>query len=195
MRSRPPFTVFSTLVCGLLLATWLPTSSASLRCCYHGETVELQLATVDVKLEDGQTVAFAEIFPDFKPSTSFFTQFFPVYRLDIARVVFANLALKFHQYDANKNGFIEEPELTVLYMEEAVRGIDRPVSQLGGERRLRAVFASNADIDGLIALVDRHRARMNAAARLTFDELDLLRVDFRLDGTQPGEQGPGRFSQ
>lgn len=195
MRRRPPYAIVSALVCGFFLAAWLPTSSASLRCCYHGETVELQLATVDVKLEDGKTVAFGEIFPDFKPSTSFFTQFFPVYRLDIARVVFANLALKFHQYDANKNGFIEEPELTVLYMEEAVRGIDRPISHLGGKRRLRAVFASNADIDGLIELVDRHRAKMNAAARLTFEELDLLRIDFRLDGTQPGEQGPGPFSQ
>jgi hypothetical protein len=195
MSRRPPYAIVSALVCGFFLGAWLPMSSASLRCCYQGETVELQLATVDVKLEDGKTVAFGEIFPDFKPSTSFFTQFFPVYRLDIARVVFANLALKFHQYDANKNGFIEEPELTVLYMEEAVRGIDRPISHLGGKRRLRAVFASNADIDGLIELVDRHRARMNAAARLTFEELDLLRIDFRLDGTQPGEQGPGPFSQ
>ena len=102
--------------------------------------------------------------------------------------------MKFIEYDANANGFIEEPELTVLYMEEAVRGLDKPIAQLGGERRLRAIFASNADIDGLIRLVSRRRSEMNPAARVTFEELDLLRIDFRLDGTQPGEQGPGPYS-
>ena len=194
MRSHSPLTIASLLVCGLLLGAWAPQSSASLMCCYTGETVTLELASVDVKLEDDEMVAFGTIFPDFTPSTAFFTQYFPVYRLDIARVVYANLAVKFIEYDANANGFIEEPELTVLYMEEAVRGLDKPIAQLGGEHRLRAIFASNADIDGLIRLVSRRRSEMNPAARLTFEELDLLRIDFRLDGTQPGEQGPGPYS-
>ena len=34
---------------------------------------------------------------------------------------------------------------------------------------------------------------MTPDARKTFDEIDLLRIDFRLDGTVPGDQGNGWF--
>ena len=194
MTPRSPVSLVSLFVCCLLLAAWSPMSSASLRCCYSGDVVEMKLADVEVKLEDGRLVAFGELFPDFTPSTSFFTLFFPVYRLDIARVVYPHLAVKFVAYDANANGFIEEPELTVLYMEEVVRGLDQAIAHLGGENPLRAIFASNGDIDGLMRLVDRRRSEMKPEVRMTFDELDLLRIDFRLDGTVPGEQGNGSFS-
>ena len=189
MISRNSLTVASLLAFALVLGAWAPMSSASLRCCYSGDFIELQAADVEVKLEDGRMVLFGELFPDFTPSTSFFTLMYPVYRLDIARVVYPHLASKFIEYDANDNGLIEEPELTVLFMQEAARGLDQPVTQLGGESRLRAIFVSSGDIDGLIRLVNRRRSEMNPAARKTFDEIDLLRRDFRLDGSEPGEQG------
>ena len=151
-------------------------------------------AEVEVKLKDGRTVSFGELFPDFETSTSFFKLMYPVYRLDIARVVYPHLAVKFIEYDANNNGHIEEPELNVLYMEEAARGLDHPVTQLGGTARVRAVFVPPGDIDGLIRLVERHRVDMKPDARKTFDEIELLRIDFRLDGTVPGEQGNGLYS-
>ncbi|TDJ16473.1 MAG: hypothetical protein E2O65_09915 [Gammaproteobacteria bacterium] len=191
MISRNSLTVASVLAFALVLGAWTPMSFASLRCCYSGDSIELQAADVAVKLEDGRTVSFGELFPDFTPSTSFFTLMYPVYRLDIARVVYPHLASKFVQYDANENGFIEEPELTVLFMQEVARGLDQPITQLGGERRLRAIFVSAGDIDGLIRLVNRRRSEMKPATRKTFDEIDLLRRDFRLDGTEPGEQGDG----
>jgi hypothetical protein len=191
MISRNSLTVVSLLAFASVLGTWTPMSFASLRCCYSGDSIELRAADVEVKLEDGRVVSFGELFPDFSPSTSFFTLMYPVYRLDIARVVYPHLASKFVQYDANENGFIEEPELTVLFMQEAARGLDQPITQLGGERRLRAIFVSAGDIDGLIRLVNRRRSEMKPATRKTFDEIDLLRRDFRLDGTEPGEQGDG----
>ena len=191
MISRNSLTVVSLLAFASVLGIWTPMSFASLRCCYSGDSIELQAADVEVKLEDGRVVSFGELFPDFSPSTSFFTLMYPVYRLDIARVVYPHLASKFVQYDANENGFIEEPELTVLFMREAARGLDQPITQLGGERRLRAIFVSAGDIDGLIRLVNRRRSEMKPATRKTFDEIDLLRRDFRLDGTEPGEQGDG----
>lgn len=169
-------------------------SSAILRCCYSGDAVELRLADVQVNREDGQTLLFRDLFPDFTTSTSFFTLMYPVYRLDIARVVYPHLAVKFMEYDANENGFIEEPELTVLYIHEAARGLNRPIVHLGGERRLRAIFISSGDIDGLIRLINRRRSEMEPTSRKTFDELDLLRRDFRLDGSEPGEQGDASFS-
>ena len=193
MISRNLLTVVSLLAFTLVLGAWAPMSSASLRCCYSGDSIELQAADVEVKLEDGRMVSFGELFPDFTPSTSFFTLNYPVYRLNIAAVVYPHLASKFIEYDANDNGFIEEPELTVLFMQEAARGLDQPVTQLGGERRLRAIFLSTGDIDGLIRLVNRHRSEMKPAARKTFDEIDLLRRDFRIDGTEPGEQGDAWF--
>ena len=194
MISRSPFVFASLLTAALLLGAWSPQSSAILRCCYTGDAVEVRLADVQLKLEDGRTLSFGELFSDFTPSTSFFTLMYPVYRLDIARVVYPHLAVKFIEYDANENGFIEEPELTVLYVEEAARGLDHPVAQLGGERRLRAIFASAGDIDGLIKLVNRRRSEMDPAARKTFDEIELLRRDFRIDGTEPGEQGDRSFT-
>ena len=177
----------------LLLGAWSPNGSATLRCCYAGDVVEAQAADVEVKLEDGHTTSFGELFPDFEQSTSFFPLFYPVYRLDIARVVFAHLATKFIDYDANDNGFIEEPELNVLFMEEVARGLDHPIAHLGGESRLRAIFVTPGDIDGLIRLVNRRRSEMKPDARKTFDEIDLLRIEFRLDGSVPGDQGDAWF--
>ena len=189
MTSRTSLTAAWFLAVALMLVTWSPMSSASLRCCYNGDVVDMQAADVEVKLEDGRTVSFRELFPDFTSSSSFFPLFYPVYRLDIARVVYAHLAIKFIDYDANDNGFIEEPELNVLFMEEAARGLDHPVAQLGGDSRLRAIFVPPGDIDGLIRLVNRRRSDMKPDARKTFEEIELLRRDFRLDGTEPGEQG------
>lgn len=194
MSSRNSLAVVSLLAFALVLGAWSPMSSASLRCCYIGDVIAKQAADVEVKLEDGRVVSFGELFPDFTPSTSLFTLMYPVYRLDIARVVYPHLAVKFIDYDANNNGLIEEPELNVLYMEEAARGLDHPIAQLGGESRLRAIFVSAGDIDGLIRLVNRRRAEMKPDARKTFDEIELLRIDFRLDGTVPGEQGGGPYS-
>jgi hypothetical protein len=189
MMSRNSLTAVPLLAFTLVLGAWSSNSYGMLRCCYVGDVVDTQAAEVEVKLEDGRTVSFGELFPDFVPSTSLFTLMYPVYRLDIARVVYPHLSVKFVQYDANENGFIEEPELNVLFMEEAARGLDHPVAQIGGESRLRAVFVPAGDIDGLIRLVNRRRSEMNPDARKTFDEIDLLRRDFRLDGTEPGEQG------
>ena len=169
MISRHSLTVASLLAVAFMLGAWVPESSASLRCCYSGDSIELQAADVEVKLEDGRLVSFGELFPDFTPSTSFFTLFYPVFRLDIARVVYSDLALKFIEYDANDNGYIEEPELTVLFMQEAARGLNHPVAQLGSERQLRAIFVSAGDIDGLIRLVNRRRSEMKPATRKTFD--------------------------
>ena len=192
--SRSPSTIAWLPAVAFVLGLWPPLSSASLLCCYSGDVVHSPAAAVEVKLKDGRTVSFGELFPDFQTSTSFFKLMYPVYRLDIARVVYSHLAIKFIEYDANNNGHIEEPELNVLYIEEAARGLDHPVTQLGGKDRIRAVFVPPGDIDGLIRLVARHRADMNPDARKTFDEIELLRRDFRLDGTAPGEQGPGKFS-
>lgn len=189
MTSRFSLGVASILAVALVLAAWSPMSFATLRCCYSGEVVDTKATDVEMKLEDGRTVTFGELFPDFNSSSSFFPLFYPVYRLDIARVVYPHLAVKFIDYDANDNGFIEEPELNVLFMEEAARGLDHAVTQLGGETRVRAVFVSPGDIDGLIRLVNRRRIEMKPDARRTFEEIELLRRDFRLDGTEPGEQG------
>ena len=189
MNLPTSLTAVPLLAGALLLAGWAPSSSAALRCCYQGDPPELQVAEVEVKLEDGRTVNFASLFPEFQSSTSFFPLYYPVYRLAISRVVYAHLFAKFIFYDANENGFIEEPELTVLYMEETARGLDKSVSQLGANERLRAIFVSPGDIDGLIRLANQRRTDMEPDARKTFDEIDLLRGEFRLDGTWPGEQG------
>lgn len=189
MITRKLLTIVTMLAFATGLGAWSSMSSAGMKCCYSGDSVDLQAADVEVMLEDGKLVSFGELFPDFASTTSFFTLFYPVYRLEISRVVYPDLAVKFIQYDANENGFIEEPELTVLYMEEAARGIDRPVKQLGSKNPLRAIFLSTGDINGLIRLVKRRRSEMTPAARKTFEEIESLRRDFRIDGTEPGEQG------
>ena len=189
MMSPRFLTLGPLLACALLLAGWAPASPAALQCCYQGSPPELEAADVEVKLEDGSTVTFGSLFPEFQSSASLFPLYYPVYRLAISRVVYAHLFAKFIIYDANDNGFIEEPELTVLYMEETARGLDKSVNQLGADERLRAIFVSAGDIDGLIRLANRHRPDMKEDARKTFDEIELLRREFRLDGTMPGEQG------
>lgn len=193
MKSRGALQLVLAGLLTIILASWSPVSLASLRCCYTGEVVDAEAATLQVKLKDGRNVLFTELFPDFESSDSLFTLMYPVYRLDIARVVYAHLAVKFQFYDANENGFIEEPELNVLYIEELARGLDHPIEYLGGDERLKAVFVTAGDIDGLIRLAKRHRSEMTAEARKTFDEIDLLRIDFRIDGSEPGEQGDKWF--
>lgn len=189
MASRGSIVFASLLGLALVLAGWSPQSLASLRCCYSGEVVDTDASNVEYKLKDGTSAPFEQLFPDFESSSSLFTLMYPVYRLDIARVVYPHLAVKFIDYDANDNGFIEEPELNVLYMEELARGLDHPIEHLGADKRLRAIFVPAGDIDGLIRLSNRYRDELSAEARQTFDEIDWLRVWFRLDGSEPGEQG------
>jgi hypothetical protein len=55
-----------------------------------------------------------------------------------------------------------------------------------GECPLSAILASAGDGDSLINFVNHHRVEMDPAARKTFDEIDFLRIDFRINGTQPG---------
>ncbi len=182
------------LAFAVMLAACTPKGAAFFQCCYQGDSVEMRLSDLQVRLEDGRTLSFEELFPDFESSRSFFTLTYPVFKLDIARVVYPHLSLKFMDYDANGNGFIEEPELTVLYIEEAARGLGQPIARLGAEGSPRAIFAPAGDIDGLIRLVNRRRAEMDPDARKTFDELDLLRIDFRIDGTEPGERGGASYT-
>ncbi len=81
----------------------------------------------------------------------------------------------------------------MLFVPEAAFRFDQLMTQLGGERRSRAIFVSAGNIDGLIRRVNRRRPEMKPATRKTFDDIDLLRRDFRLDGTEPGEQGDSWF--
>ncbi len=43
-------------------------------------------------------------------------------------------------------------------------------------------------------MVRTRLSEMTPEARKTFQEIELLRIDFRLDGTMPGEQGDGSWS-
>ena len=148
-------------------------------CCYTGEYVKARFHDVYLRLDDGGDLAFSEVFDGFEPDQSVFSPYFPMRNVRIGLVTFAALRAVLPEYDANENGHLEEPELTVLYIREAARGFGHDVSYIGTNPRVDALVAARADVGGLIKYLDRTTSNMNEQGQAIFRDLRNLVYDAR----------------
>ncbi len=183
---RNPFTAIAALF--VLAGCAAPTVPPD-PCCYAGAYSKARLADVRLVLANGQAQTFAALFPDFRAGDGWILTPLPFQEADIAQVSYDTARAAMLQYDANGNGLIEAPELTVLYIREAARGLGHQVAHLEASPRTAALVLPAADIDGLMQWLKRNRSRMTPQAQALTADLERVGLDLRNRGSEGGDEG------
>ncbi len=157
-------------------------------CCYEGELTLAPLQQIRFVMDDGSKLPFDQVYKGFQPQERGIPTQFPFRRINISGLVYDVLSAVFPEYDANKNGFIEEPELTVLYLREGALGMKFKVLHLTVEKRVLALQTSAADVGGLVSYINAHKAGMSKDAQSLFREIDYLSVQIRRRGAEAADQ-------
>jgi len=173
MRSIFAVTLFGWLMISVTYSLAAATYRSSFY-VYEGEGVSARLEQLSVVTEDGQARPLAEVFDGYTPFSGFFTPFMPMRRIyiidrDIHDPGFIDLLTR---YDANDNGLVEIPELTVLYIVEGARGLDYPAAALRLQDPVRAVHTTADDLHGLRLFIKENRGRMAAPIQAHFRRLE-----------------------
>ena len=150
-------------------------------CCYKGYAPVAYLKDVFFEMENGERKAYPEVFPGLEPDTSLFTLPLAFDEADIDLVVYASLKAVLPSYDANKNRWIEKPELIVLYLREGARGLGQPVKAIGVKEPVGALVLPQTEVGGLTRYLKDARPRMTPQAQKIFNDLDLLGLDLQSD--------------
>jgi hypothetical protein len=156
-------------------------------CCYRGSVTTARLAAVPVQLEDGRQRAMAEVLPGFRPGEGLFLRGLPVSEMGGHEVIYASLTPLLPLYDANRDGRLDEPEILVLYLREALLATGVPVRHLGAAPGVWALSTANADVHGLVRWVEANLHRMTPQGRQVMRDLDALGNDQRTRGSENGE--------
>jgi hypothetical protein len=159
-------------------------------CCYEGELTLAPLQQIRFVMDDGSKQPFEKVYKGFRSQGRDVPTQFPFRRINISGLVYDVLPVVFPEYDANKNGFIEEPEMTVMYLREGALGMGFKVSHLvveGGER-VFALQTSLADVGGLVSYINRHKDGMTKEAQSLFNEIAYLSVQIRRRGAEAADQ-------
>ncbi len=173
----------------VLLAAACASPDTILRpCCYEGELTLAPLRDVRFVMDDGTELPFEKVFAGFYEQDRRITTPLPFRRVNISGLVYDVLSVVFPEYDANKNGFIEEPELTVLYLHEGALGMGFKVSHLKVKEEVVALQTSKADVGGLVSYVNANRAGMNKDAQALFHEINHLATQIRRRGQEAADQ-------
>ena len=139
-------------------------------------------------MDDGSKLPFDQVYKGFQPQDRGIPTHFPFRRVNISGLVYDVLPVVFREYDVNKNGLIEEPELTVLYLREGALGKEFKVSHLIVEERVFALQTSPADVGGLVRYINAHKGGMLKEAQSLFREIDHLSVQIRRRGAEAADQ-------
>ena len=140
-------------------------------------------------MDDGSELPFKQVYKQFQPRDQNFSTRFPFRRINISGLVYVVLSVVFPEYDANKDGFLEEPELAVLYLREGALGMGFKVLHLKvDQQRVRALQTSAADVSGLVAYINANRAGMSKEAQSLFQEIDHLADQIRRRGAEAADQ-------
>ena len=146
------------------------------------------LQQIHFQMDDGSEQAFDQVYKGFKAQDSRIPAQFPFRKINISGLVYDVLSVVFPEYDANKNGFMEEPELTVLYLREGALGMGFKVSHIVLEERVVALQTSPADVGGLVTFINGHKAGMSKEARALFAEIDYLTAQIQQRGVEAADQ-------
>ena len=174
---RRTLAIFVTLVLGFILTGCGASTRLVRQCCYDGDAALTHLVDTRLTLEDGSTLAFGDVFAGFQADPSPIARIFPFARADIGLVHHASLRDLLPGYDANGDRILQEPELTVLYVQEAARGLGYPVTGIEPSGSNGAIATSRADISALVRFVERNRAQMAQPQQRVFRDLYWLGLE------------------
>ena len=173
----------------LLIAAWLVSGCGSTNeiqtpSTYVGDITQAHLADIYLATPDGTHLGFREVFKTFEPQTGLFTTPLPFRKFAVAEIIdeTARPVAQYYDSKANDNGYLEGPELLVLYIRESAIGLGHKVEYLGTNPPFNALATSNADTGGLMDYVKRNRDAMNEHARQLFEDLEQIGLDRRNRG-------------
>jgi hypothetical protein len=129
-------------------------------------------------------LAFRDVFKGFEPQTGFLTNPLPFRKIAVADVIYeaAQPVAAYYDSNANNNGYLEGPELLVLYIRESAIGLGHSVDYLGVNPRFNALATSAADTGGLMAFVKKNKTTMTGHAQRIFQDLEQIGLDRRNRG-------------
>lgn len=181
------------VLAGATLASGCGGSSGLVKyCCYQGEVVLTHLSDVKLVMADGKQRDFREVYTGFELQDRLFTTPLPLPQVTIADVIYQSLPPVLPLYDANNNGQLEPPEMTVMYIREGAIGLGHEVDHLAvkGEPA-RAITTSAADIGGLMTFINAHKDTFPPGSQAIFGDMERLGLDY----IQRGSQGPDPSSK
>ncbi len=173
----------------LFLGACVGSTSLIKSCCYEGDAALVHLDRVQFVAPDGTTSTFDDIYPGFMPQDSFATKSFPFRKVNNALITYDSLTVILYLYDANKNGFLEEPEITVLYLREGALGMGHKVDHLTVDgKRVDAIMTSRSDVGGLMRYLDARMDSLTPEVQAEFRDMERVGLDI----IQRGSEGPDR---
>ena len=175
------------IIASLSLGACVGSTSLIKNCCYQGDVALVHLESVQFVAPDGGISTMDNNYPGFKLQDSFLTKSFPFQKVQYALVTYDSLAVLMPLYDANKNGYLEEPEITVLYLREGALGMGRKVDHLAvNGKRVNAITTSRADVGGLMLYLDARMKSLTPEVQTEFRDLERVGLDI----IQRGSEGP-----
>jgi len=169
----------------LLLGACVGSTSLVRNCCYEGNAALVYLDAVQFVAPDGGVSSFADIYPGYQAQDSLLTKSFPFRHEQIAQVTYDSLAVILPLYDANKNGVIEEPEITVLYLREGALGMGHKVDHLAVDgKRVGAITTSRSNVGGLMNYLDAHKSALSEDVQAEFRDMERVGLDIIQGHTQ-----------
>jgi hypothetical protein len=158
---------------------------------YVGDITSARLEELYLATSDGKKLSFGEVFTGFEPETGFLTDSLPFPKVAVTDVIYdaAKPVAEYYDSKANDNGYLEGPELLVLYIRESAIGLGHPVDHIGVNPRVDALATSNADTGGLMAFVKKNKSGMTKNAQAIFGDIERIGLDWRSRGKGGGGAG------
>ena len=158
---------------------------------YVGELTSARLEDIYLVTKDDERLAFGDVFVGYEQQTGLLTDALPFPKVDIADIVYGATQPVAAYYDsrANNNGWLEGPELLVLYIRESAIGLGHPVDYLSVNSPIKALATSPAETGGLLKFVKTNKARMTDEAQQIFRDIEQLGLDYRNRGKARTSRG------
>jgi hypothetical protein len=168
----------------LLLAACGSTTTIERPSTYVGDITPAHLQDVYLAVPGDKRLAFRDVFKGFEPQTGFLTDPLPFRKIAVADIIYeaAQPVAAYYDANANNNGYLEGPELLVLYIRESAIGLGHSVDYVGVNPRFNALATSAADTGGLMVFVKKNKATMTENAQRIFRDLEQMGLDRRNRG-------------
>jgi hypothetical protein len=131
------------------------------------------------------------VFTGFEPQTGFATDSLPFPKVAVSDVIYeaAKPVAEYYDSKANNNGYLEGPELLVLYIRESAIGLGHAVDHIGVNPPVHALATSNADTGGMMIFVKKNKSGMTENAQAIFRDIERIGLDWRSRGKSGGSGG------
>ena len=151
---------------------------------YVGDIASARMSALYLAESGGKQLRFDEVFEAFEPQSGMLTDSLPFPKVAVADIVYsaAKPVAEYYDSEANDNGYLEGPELLVLYIRESAIGLGYPVEYVGINPRVDALATSSGDVGGLMAFVKGNASRMRDETQAVFRDLEQMGLDWRNRG-------------